>query len=97
MDRRGIVVFEEDQFFESLRSLKFDVTRNDGGNNIRRRFALLRYLYGKPIEIIGLKAPGNYSDQFWSNHFRFYYRRDQNLKFHDVLIIEPLGTPYVWI
>ena len=25
--------------------------------------------YGKHIEIIGLKAPGDYSDQFWSNNF----------------------------
>ena len=29
----------------------------------------LSHLYGKLIEIIGLKAPENYSHQFWSNNF----------------------------
>ena len=28
---------------------------------------LLGYLYGKYVYMIGLKAPWNYSDQFWFN------------------------------
>ena len=28
---------------------------------------LLGHLFGKLMEITGLKAPGNYDDQFWSN------------------------------
>ena len=28
---------------------------------------LLGHLYGKHVEIIGLKAPWDYSDQFWSH------------------------------
>ena len=30
---------------------------------------LLGYLYGKLMEIIGLKAPGNYCASIWSNKF----------------------------
>ena len=33
--------------------------------------------YGNFMEIIGLKAPGNYSASFRSNNFRFAYVRDQ--------------------
>ena len=32
-------------------------------------FAFLRSFYGNFIKIIGLKAPGNCSDPFWSNNF----------------------------
>ena len=27
------------------------------------------YFYGKYVSVIGLKAPGNYCDQFWSKKF----------------------------
>ena len=35
--------------------------------NIRFVVCFLSFFYGTSISIIGLKAPGNYSDQFWSN------------------------------
>ena len=37
------------------------------------------YFYGKYVELIGLKAPGDYLDQLWLNKYGFYYVRDQNL------------------
>ena len=41
------------------------------GENGKNTYAIvgnwLGYLYGKYVQIIGLKVQGNYSDQFWSN------------------------------
>ena len=41
------------------------------GEKLKKQFkrclSFSNYLYGKYVEIIGLKAPGNYLDQFWFN------------------------------
>ena len=41
------------------------------------------HFYGKYIEIIGLKAPGNDSASIRINEIRFQYRITQNSSFHD--------------
>ena len=41
------------------------------GENTQQKQAMLGHLlahfYGNYVEMVGLKAPGNSSDQFWSN------------------------------
>ncbi len=39
----------------------------NGKNNLCDRLLFLGYLYRKCVEIIGFKAPGDYSDQFGSH------------------------------
>lgn len=50
-------------------------------------------VYNKCMEIISLKAPGNYSDQFWSNIFCDFITGETKIsKCHDFRIFEPMGT-----
>ena len=53
---------------------------------------MLRYFYGKYVQIIGLKAPGNYLDQFGSNKILVLLWGDQIIYF---LVF--LGLPVIWI
>ena len=39
----------------------------NGENNLCVFLLFFGYVYGKYVKIIGLKAPGNYSDKCWSN------------------------------
>ena len=50
------------------------------GNIIYAMFGhLLGDFFRKDVQIIGLKAPGDYSDQFGLIKSRFYDVRDQNV------------------
>ena len=41
--------------------------KNGGKNNLGDSLAFVGYLCGQYVQIIGVKAPGNYLDQFGSN------------------------------
>ena len=58
---------------------------------------LLGHLYGKFIEIIGLKAPGNYSASSWSYNLSILFcegpKPNISMNFG---FLDP-GNPYLWI
>ena len=49
------------------------------------------------METISLKVLATYSDQFCLITFRFIVGKGEITKFHDLWIVDPLGTHYLLI
>ena len=56
---------------------------------------MLGHLYGKFIEIIGLKAPGNSLTSIWSNKCSFLIGKTTTSHFHDFWIFGTRKNPYL--
>ena len=56
-------------------------SQENHGKHIRKSRPCLGYFHGKFMEIIGLKAPGNYPASIWFNIFRFAHGRTRNSSF----------------